>query len=298
MTRPDLPSGYRPANPFNTRHPQYGSGYPVQLPIFEGPLDLLLHLIEREELDINEVSLVAVTDQYLRTIEQWEEVVPGALADFLVVASRLLYIKSNRLLPRPPAGDEEDEDGPDSLIRHLLEYRQFKRVAESLREREDAGWRAFARSVSPPDTNAFGSRPPDLSAVDLPLLQKALQRALARMPDEPPTPKVQPYTVTVAEKIDEVRALFGQVTGEVGDRGAGAESRPKTGRRLSFSEVAATSRTRLEVIVTFLAVLELMKQQRLEAVQEKTFGEIYLVWDESDAVESKDEDNEDEDETD
>lgn len=272
------PAGYRPANPFNTRTPHYGSGYPVQLPVFEGPLDLLLYLIEREELDINEVSLVAVTDQYLRTIEQWEEIEPGALADFLVVASRLLYIKSNRLLPRPPSGEEDEEESSDSLIRHLLEYRQFKRIAESLRGWQDAGRRVFARTGGAPEIEGIGMRPPDLSNVDMPLLQKALRRALARVPDEPPPPKVQVYTVTVAEKIDEVRSIFRRRLQNLGknesDR-AGAELAEKP--RVSFSEMVETSRTRMEIVVTFLAVLELVKQHELTAVQEETFGEIYLV---------------------
>ncbi|HXF64556.1 MAG TPA: segregation/condensation protein A, partial [Caldilineaceae bacterium] len=124
-----------------------GAAYPITLPIFAGPLDLLLHLIEREELDISEVSLVAVTDQYLRTLEQLEEIQPGALADFLVVASRLLYIKSMRLLPKPPPAEgEEEETDSDSLIRHLLEYRRFKEAASALRVREELGLRVFVRA--------------------------------------------------------------------------------------------------------------------------------------------------------
>ncbi|MEX1021058.1 MAG: segregation/condensation protein A [Litorilinea sp.] len=272
MSDAPFPAGYRPANPFNHRTPEYGSSYPVQLPVFQGPLDLLLFLIEREELDINEVSLVAVTDQYLRTIELWEEIEPGALADFLVVASRLLYIKSSRLLPRPASG-EEDEEGPDALIRHLLEYRQFKRIAESLREWEDAGRRVFARPAAPADAANVAVRPPDLSAVDLPLLQKALQRALARIPDEPPPPRVHLYTVTVAEKIEEVRAeirrVMATLTGDAADKPV----------RLAFSDLVETCRSRLEIVVTFLAVLELMKQYELTARQAETFGEILLEHD-------------------
>ena len=95
-----------------------GAAYPVRLPLFEGPLDLLLHLIEREELSINEVSLVAVTDQYLKAIEMLEEIEPGALADFLVVAAKLLYIKSRTLLPKPrPAEEEEDRSWCQSFLK-------------------------------------------------------------------------------------------------------------------------------------------------------------------------------------
>src|SRR3954470_24105384 len=105
-------SGYQPGSVagitgITSSDQRLGAGYAVFLPLFEGPLDLLLHLIEQEKLDISEISLVAVTDQYLKTIDQLEELAPGALADFLVVASRLLYIKSARLLPKPTAGEEE-----------------------------------------------------------------------------------------------------------------------------------------------------------------------------------------------
>lgn len=263
-----FPAGYRPAHPFNHKVPELGSSYPVQLPVFQGPLDLLLFLIEREELDINEVSLVAVTDQYLRTIEQWEEIEPGALADFMVVASRLLYIKSSRLLPRPASSEEDEEEGPDALIRHLLEYRQFKRIAESLRGWEESGRRVFARSSVPAEVANVGPRPPDLSAIDLPLLQKALRRALARIPDEPPPPKVQVYTVTVAEKIDQVRAMF--------RRGQGGK--PNGAPSTTFTSLVDRCQSRLEIVVTFLAVLELMKQHELVAEQDATFGEILLTY--------------------
>ena len=95
-----------------------------------GPLDLLLHLIETQELDITAISLMTVTEQYLQTLAQLEEIEPGALADFLVVASRLLYIKSHHLLPKPrPPVEDEEEAGGDTLVRQLLEYRRFKEVA-------------------------------------------------------------------------------------------------------------------------------------------------------------------------
>jgi segregation and condensation protein A len=105
----------------------FGAAYPVRLPGFEGPLELLLQLIEKEELDISTVSLVAVTDQYVQSIEQLTNREPGELADFLVVASKLLYIKSRALLPKPqPTAEDEEEDPGDTLLKQLLEYRQFK----------------------------------------------------------------------------------------------------------------------------------------------------------------------------
>ena len=101
-----------PKHILNTHTNQLGSGYPISMPAFEGPLDLLLHLINRDELDISTVSLMTVTESYLATIRSLEELEPGGLADFLVIASRLLYIKSRTLLPRatPPDDDEEEDE--------------------------------------------------------------------------------------------------------------------------------------------------------------------------------------------
>ena len=250
-----------------------GATYAVSLPIFEGPLDLLLHLIEQEKLDISEVSLVAVTDQYLKSIEHLEELVPGALADFLVVASRLLYIKSTRLLPKPAVGSEEEEDSAENLVRHLLEYRQFKRAAGELREREEEGARLFVRPPTAIDLSDLPDRPPDFGDLDSNLLQKALRRALQRIPVAPPPPKVQPYTVTVADRMVTLRELIATWQQHESAALPALTARPQ----LAFAALLAQATSRMEIIVTFLAVLELVKQQELFAVQEATFGEIVLV---------------------
>ncbi|RME52159.1 MAG: hypothetical protein D6790_18940 [Caldilineae bacterium] len=243
--------------PLELRTDPLGAAYPVHLPIFEGPLDLLLHLIEREELDITTVSLVAVTDQYLRALEEMEEIEPGALADFLVVAARLLYLKSLSLLPKPRQEEDDEEDAGDALVRQLLEYRQFKSVAEGLRLREEARLRAFVRLAPPPQLE----RKLDLNDLTLDKLSLAVQRALRRMPTEPPPPRVHTYPISVADRIQLVRERVRSV-----DR-----SKP-----ISFSSLLSESRSRLEVIVTFLAVLELVKQREIVAEQESVFGEIVL----------------------
>ena len=262
-------AGYQPGGAagitgVTSAHQRMGAAYAVTLPLFEGPLDLLLHLIEQEKLDISEISLVAVTDQYLKTLEQLEELVPGALADFLVVASRLLYIKSTRLLPKPPAADEDDEDTSENLVRHLLEYRQFKRAATELRSREDEGSRLFPRPPTTIDLGNLRQKTPEVGEFDVTLLQKALQRALARVPVEPPPPQVKSYTVTVAERMASVRNLLD-------------ETRRSEGVEISFAHLLAESSSRIDIIVTFLAVLELIKQREVVARQENTFGEITLV---------------------
>jgi len=250
---------------FATRPQPLGAGYPVSLPAFEGPLDLLLHMIEVRELDINLISLMTVTDQYLKTLNTLEEIEPGALADFLVVASRLLYIKSYNLLPkpRPPVEDEEEASG-DALLRQLIEYRRFKQVAAALRAREEAGLRVYVRTAPRPEIE----RRLDTTNLDLEALQRALRRVLQRIPAEPPLPRVKTYPITVAEQLENVRAYLRSVFD------AGEGQRP---RGVSFEGLLSRGATRLEVIVTFLAVLELVKLREVEVVQTGVFGEIQLL---------------------
>ncbi|HHY57949.1 MAG TPA: segregation/condensation protein A [Chloroflexi bacterium] len=222
-------------------------------------------MIEVRELDINLISLMTVTDQYLKTLNTLEEIEPGALADFLVVASRLLYIKSYNLLPkpRPPVEDEEEASG-DALLRQLIEYRRFKQVAAALRAREEAGLRVYVRTAPRPEIE----RRLDTTNLDLEALQRALRRVLQRIPAEPPLPRVKTYPITVAEQLENVRAYLRSVFD------AGEGQRP---RGVSFEGLLSRGATRLEVIVTFLAVLELVKLREVEVVQTGVFGEIQLL---------------------
>ncbi|MCE7983047.1 MAG: hypothetical protein DYG89_17825 [Caldilinea sp. CFX5] len=242
-----------------------GAAYAVSLPSFQGPLDLLLQLIEKEELDINAISLVAVTDQYLRTIATLEEIEPGALADFLVIASRLLYLKSLSLLPKPSTVEEAEEESADALIKQLLEYRRFKQAAALLQEREAQGLRVYVRTAPKPELE----KRLDLSNLDLNKLHNALRRVLQRIPSDPPMPRVKTYPITVAEQIEHVRTYVQERQQQTGSSG---KAQPVT-----FTELLTRGSTRLEVVVTFLAILELIKQRELSAEQESTFGEIILV---------------------
>lgn len=259
----------------------FGTAYEVRLPAFQGPVALLLHLIEREEMEISEVSLVAVTDQYLHTISQLEALEAAALAGFLDVASRLLYIKSNRILPRPLLEEEDEEDAGDALVRHLMEYRLFKQAANSLRERADMGHRAFVRPATPAANASRSTRLHSealtgteapwtrLSGADLSGLQAALKRALERIPVEAPAPAVRLYTVTVAEQIEHIRSHVRLVYGQA------SRSASKAG--ITFSDLLSETYSRIEVIVTFLAVLELFRLRELHVQQSGTFGEILLL---------------------
>jgi segregation and condensation protein A len=250
------------------RDSAFGASYLVSQSAYDGPLDLLLHLIERRELEISEVSLCTVTEQYLHTLQQLDEIDPGALADFLSVASRLLLIKSNRLLPKPLGDEEEEEDTGDALVRQLIEYRQFRHVAENLKTRVETACRVHVRPALRPITDHRQPHPPDLTDVDAESLQSVLRSVLQRIPVVPPPLHVLPYKVTVSEQIDRIRVIVQQAQESVSDPG---------GTRLLFSSVLSSAYTRTEVIVTFLAILELIKQEELAVEQESTFGEIYLI---------------------
>ncbi len=229
--------------------------YRVQLPVFDGPLDLLLHLIEEQKLDITVVALAQVTDQFLAYVRTLDTPDPRVLADFLSVAARLVLIKSRSLLPRPPAptpDDEDEEDVGEALARQLREYQQFKRAAAVLQVRE--GWQAFTREAPPPEL------PPGLGleGVTLDDLVKAFRRALTRLPaTPPPDAPVRPHTITIESKMAQLRERLA--------RGP-----------LAFHSWLAEARSRYEVIAAFLALLELIKQRAVVARQPSPYADIWL----------------------
>jgi segregation and condensation protein A len=243
-------------NPLANDPPAEVQPYLVKLEVFEGPLDLLLHLIEKQELDITKVSLAAVTDQYLEYIQHLERISAENLADFLVVAAKLLLIKSRALLPAPPAAErEEEEDLGEELARQLREYKKFKQVAQQLREREEHGLQAYVRIASLPNVE----RELDLTDVSLDDLLAAVQEALAlRPPPEPVNGIVAPIVMSVSDKIQEIGALL------------------SVHRSLSFNRLLHSAASRAEVIVTFLALLELIKGRRARVQQAQLFGEILV----------------------
>jgi segregation and condensation protein A len=231
--------------------------YQVHLPMFEGPLDLLLHLIEREEMDITKVALAQVTDQYLAYLSVLKEVEVEFLTDFLVVAAKLLFIKSQALLPKPPPSlvDEEEEDVGDQLARQLRAYKQFKMAAQTLRQQETDGLRCFIRLAPPPRLEPRLS----LGEVTLDDLVAAVRQVLAVRPADPAVDEVvSPVTVTISEQMALIRD---ELTRH---------------RQISFQRLLRQVTTRVEVIVTFLAVLELIKQYVIEVRQDTLFGEIVI----------------------
>ena len=231
--------------------------YQVALPVFEGPLDLLLHLIEREELDITQVSLAQVTNQYLDYLAQLSERDPDSLADFLVVAGKLLLIKSRILLPQAPfPSASEEEDVGEDLIRQLIEYRRFKEAARWLRSVDEQGLHSYVRLAAPPPLG----RTVDLGDVTLDDLVATVREVLAI---KPPATSVNDTVAAVIITIADQMELIEQETSR--------------GRAVSFRRLLHKAANRLEVIVTLLALLEMVKQLRVDMRQDRQFGDIQIT---------------------
>lgn len=232
--------------------------YAIDLPAFAGPLDLLLHLIDREELDITAISLAEVTEQYLAQIEQLKKNRMEQLIDFLVIGARLVLIKSRALLPQEitPAGDEDDEEDPaEALIRQLRQYRRFKSAAKWLHEREERGMRTYLRVVPP--HKPHGQL--DMSGVSVESLIDAVQAALKRAEDlEDSVSLLRPRRMTIQDQIERLRFHM------------------RTGSGVRFNELLSSKSSRMEIAVTLLAVLELIKQREIIAIQDSMFGPIEI----------------------
>jgi segregation and condensation protein A len=240
--------------------------YQVQLPVFEGPLDLLLHLVEREELDITKVALARVTDQYLAYLAELERRQAKELAEFLVVAAKLLLVKSLALLPRPPTLTPEAEDVGDELVRQLQAYKRFKEIASLLHEREKMGLHSYVRIAPMPRLEPQL----DLGNVTLDDILSAVQEALDVVPAPPVGKVVTPVTVTIDQQITRIEKQLTQR------------------HQVHFREFLSEATTRVEVIVTLLAVLELIKQKRARVRQEELFGEILIEEEQVNAVDAVD----------
>ena len=235
--------------------------FPVDLSVYQGPLDLLLQLIERKELDITKVSLAQVTDQYLGHVRALEQQNLADTADFLSIAAKLILIKSEALLPRPPERAPGEEDPGEELARQLILYKKYKEISELLRHREDDGLRTYLRTAAPPKLDPKLDLS-NLTALDL---WKTVTRALSLMPGAPAVSEVViPSKVTIRDQIRRVQLALR------------AESRRAGEGRARFFDLLKGAQSRIEIMVMFLAILELVKQQRVTAYQEKLFGDIVI----------------------
>src|SRR5690242_7070283 len=221
--------------------------YKVKLEIFEGPLDLLLYLIKRDEIDIYEISIERITKQYLEYLQAFKELKIDVAGEFVVMAANLIYLKSRSLLPldqQPPEEDADEDDPRWELIRQLIEYKKFKEAAVQLHDRELEQERIFIRDG--------GSAP----ASDGPLpLQEVIKRADARED----LGEIFAERFTVSDKIEKIL------------------QRIANGGSVRFSELFAQMASRIEIVVTFLALLELIRLNQVRALQRQMFDEIEIA---------------------
>lgn len=235
--------------------------YRVRLEVFEGPLDLLLYLIRKEEVDIHDIPIERITSQYLEYLNLMQMLDLEVAGEFLVMAATLMAIKSRMLLPEEeraaeePGAEEPGEDPRWELVRRLIEYKKFKDAARELQERALAREDVFTREGMEAAAVTPGEVPlEDVSLFDL---LNALNRALSRMRREEAA-EIFAERYTVADKIEHLTALLREAP------------------RWALSELFGRMRSRHEIVVTFLAMLELIRLRRLRAVQPVPFGEIWL----------------------
>ena len=221
--------------------------------MYEGPLDLLLSLIERTELDITSVSLASVTDQYLEHLRGVEQQKPDEISSFLVIAAKLVQIKSEALLPRPPERESGEEDPGETLVEQLRLYKRYKEIGAWLEERQMNNLRTFLRVAPPPKVEPKL----DLSNLTLEKLLSAAESAFAKgKRKEPLETIISAPKVTIREKIDLITKTLKNI------------------QRMTFSGLITDKATRVEIVVTFLALLELVKRYRVTAKQDVLFGDI------------------------
>ena len=231
------------------------NGYTVQTAIYEGPLDLLLNLIERAELDITALSLAAVTEQYLDYLHHLEETHADEISAFLVIAAKLVQIKSEALLPRPPLRQPGEEDAGISLVEQLRLYKRFKMVANLLGDREAKNLRTYLRLAPPPKIEGKL----DLSNITITDLLGAAREVYAKETEKQALGTViSAPKVTIREKIELISKKLGVV------------------EHAHFRELLGENPSRIEIVVTFLALLELVKRYRVSASQEGLFADIEI----------------------
>jgi segregation and condensation protein A len=232
--------------------------YPVHLPQFEGPLDLLLHLIRKDEIDLRNIPVVDICRQYHEYLVLMQELDLEVAAEFLYVEALLVQIKSQMVLPRTPAPDGEAPDPRDELVNRLLQYRKFKGVAETLHVFEVDRIGMYPRPAYRPDAEPDDEET-DLSEVSLFDLLTHFKNAVDRYKALHP-----PAMAIVAQKFS-IREKMQDMAGRVRESG-----------RVALSEVFRGLSGRAEAIAVFLAVLELLRLLLVRALQTEEFGEIYL----------------------
>ena len=242
-------------------------GIPVKLEVFEGPLDLLLHLIEKNKVDIYDIPIVEITNQYMEYIRQMQREDLNVMSEFLVMAATLLDIKCKMLLPKEVKEDGEEEDPRQELVEQLLQYKMYKYMSYELRGRQVEADLILYKNPTIPEEVLEYVEPVDLDLLlgDLTMVQlkKVFQEVMRRQTD----------------KVDPVRSKFGKIEKEevsLTDKFLYVRDYLQEHRRFSFRQLLQEQKSKMHVVVTFLAILEMMKLGEIYVEQESTCGEIMI----------------------
>ena len=240
---------------------------PLKLQVFEGPMDLLMHLIEKNKIDIYDIPIVTITDQYLEYVRQMEHSDMNVTSEFLVMAATLLDIKSRMLLPREEDEEGEEEDPRDELVRRLLEYKMYKFMSEELREKSrHAGLSYFREQDLPEEVRSYV---PPLNYEEL-IGDRTAQSLRNVFADVMKRRK---------SRVDPIRSGFGKINREVisvADKTLYIRAYLQSHPHADFREMLELQDSKEEIIVTFLVILELMKHQKIRITQEEAFGKILI----------------------
>ncbi len=239
-----------------------------KLDTFEGPLDLLLHLIDKSEIDIYNIPITEITDQYMEFLNGMQELELEVTSEFLVMAATLLSIKSQMLLPKPPViqldddyGMDDDYDPRAELVQKLIEYRKYKSIAEELRDKELA--RSLIYTREPEDLSPFIPQKQEnpVKGLHIADLVIAFQRALRKVKSRQAVARIRRDEISVKDRMNEIVDLL-----------------ESSGGNAMFSSLLESGYHREDVVVTFLAILELMKVKRIMCYQNHLFDDIVLQW--------------------
>ena len=243
-------------------------GLSVRLEVFEGPLDLLLYLIEKNKLNIYDIPIVVITEQYLAYIRNMQTEDMNIMSEFLVMAATLLDIKCRMLLPKEVNEEGEEEDPRAELVQKLLEYKMYKYMAQELQDRQvDAAKIWYRKPLLPKEVSMYQypiNYEELAGGVDLVKLHEIFKAVMRRQED----------------KIDPVRSQFGRIEKDeinLEEKQIFIETYVKNHRRFSFRNLLERQGSRMEVIVTFMAILEMMKQGTISIEQEDTFADIVIT---------------------
>ncbi len=241
----------------------------VKLQVFEGPLDLLLHLIDKNKVNIYDIPIVLITDQYLEYVNAMDKQDLDVVSEFLVMAATLIDIKCRMLLPKPVNEDEEEEDPRRELVERLLEYKKYKLIAEELKDMSVDAEKNMYKMPTIPDEVAKYEAPVDMQAllsdITLAKLNNIFSQIMKRQVD----------------KIDPIRSKFGKIEKEEVNQEEKIEELMEYAREhgeFSFRELLLSQASKMQIIVMFLAILEMMKIGKITITQEDIFDDIIISY--------------------